>query len=320
MSSERGVSRRAGEGRVSLWPENLERHRAEAMEAGSAAQHRAPDRPEETAAQRLARRRAHAAAFEQRSAAGVDLTVAGVRCRGFHPAAPTRGLYLHFHGGAMTLGSPLLNDQSNAVLAAQLRVEVVSVDYRLAPEHPHPSGLDDCVAVAERLLDSEVGPIVVGGESAGAYFAVMTLLRLRDTGRSLGGIRGANLVHGPFDLSGTPSRRGASPSVLEEHAPETIQDFLGAFVPGCDEERARRADISPLYADLRGMPPALFTVGTADRLLDDSLFMAQRWTAYGATAELAVYPDCGHAFTGLPIELARHANRRIAAFLDDAFT
>ncbi len=220
----------------------------------------------------------------------------------------------------MTLGSPLLNDQSNAMLAEQLRVEVISVDYRLAPEHPHPAGLDDCTAVAERLLNSDVGPIVVGGESAGAYFAVMTLLRLRDAGHPIDGIRAANLVHGPFDLSGTPSRRGASPSVLEEPAPETTQAFLRAFVPECDEERARAADISPLYADLWLMPPALFTVGTADRLLDDSLFMAHRWTAYGAAAELAVYPDCGHAFTGLPMELARLANRRITAFLDDAFT
>src|SRR5262249_24013684 len=161
---------------------------------------------------------------------------------------------------------------------------------------PHPEGLEDCVAVAAALLDGDVGPIVIGVESAGAYFAVMTLLRLRDTGRSIDGIRAANLVYGVYDMSGTPAHPGARPSPgAEPHGPGPIGTLLDAFVPGLDLEQVRRPEVSPLYADLHGMPPALFTVGSADRLLDDSLFMAQRWAAYGAEAELAVYPDCGHS-------------------------
>jgi acetyl esterase/lipase len=75
------------------------------------------------------------------------------------------------------------------------------------------------------------------------------------------------------------------------------------------------AEISPLYAHLHEMPPALFTVGSADHLLDDTLFMAARWAAYGNEAELAVYPDCVHGFSGFPMELAKRANERIDDFL-----
>jgi acetyl esterase/lipase len=74
-------------------------------------------------------------------------------------------------------------------------------------------------------------------------------------------------------------------------------------------------EISPLYAHLHGLPSALFTVGSADHLLDDTLFMAARWEAYGNEAELAVYPDCVHGFSGFPMELAKRANLRIDDFL-----
>ena len=88
------------------------------------------------------------------------------------------------------------------------------------------------------------------------------------------------------------------------------------YIPGRSLEDARDPAVSPLYADLAGLPPALFTVGSADHLLDDSLFMAARWQAYGNEAELAVYPDCIHGFTAMPMELAKRANERIDAFLE----
>jgi acetyl esterase/lipase len=76
-----------------------------------------------------------------------------------------------------------------------------------------------------------------------------------------------------------------------------------------------RPDVSPLYADLRGLPPALFTVGTLDPLLDDSQFMAARWSAAGNAAELAVYPGGIHAFNAFPLALGATANRRILEFV-----
>jgi acetyl esterase/lipase len=126
-------------------------------------------------------------------------------------------------------------------------------------------------------------------------------------------------VFGVFDLSGTPSNRGARPTDLPEMLEGNTDYVLEGFLPGLTREDARDRSISPLYAELWNMPPALFTVGLADRLLDDSLFMAARWQAYGCAAELSVYPDCVHGFTFFPIELAKRANERIDQFLAAAF-
>jgi len=302
---------------MALWPPEYELLRPEARAVAAAigaamTSGLTIDDPVE----RLIQRRAMVAALERRSSSGHDVVIAGVRCRRFAAGRRSRGLYLHMHGGAMMLGSPLLNDEANAQLCDQVGLDVVSIDYRLAPEHPHPAAVDDCVAVAAELLDGGAGPVVIGGESAGAYLAVMTLLRLRDARGSVGAIRAANLTFGPYDLSGTPSQRGMRPSRATTEPAEPPELFRAAYLPGRSEEELRNPDISPLYAELWGMPRALFTVGTADRLLDDTLFMARRWEAYGNDAELAVFPDCGHAFSGLPMELARIANERIFTYIN----
>ena len=235
----------------------------------------------------------------------------------FRPQVASRGTYVHFHGGAMMLGSPLMNDVSNAGLCERLGVTVISVDYRLAPEHPFPAGSDDCLAVSRWALEREDGPIILGGESAGGYYAALTLLRIRDDLDAVHHISGANLVFGVYDLSGTPTSRGARPTDVADLLEESMFSFVNeCYIPGRSLEDARDPAVSPLYADLAGLPPALFTVGSADHLLDDSLFMAARWQAYGNEAELAVYPDCIHGFTAMPMELAKRANERIDAFLE----
>jgi acetyl esterase/lipase len=157
---------------------------------------------------------------------------------------------------------------------------------------------------------------VLGGESAGAYYAVVTLLRLRDELDAASRVAGANLTFGAYDLSGTPSQFGVRPSAAPDVVGvETFDDLLAAYTPGLSRLDVRRPDISPMYAPLHGLPPALFTVGTADHLLDDSLLMSQRWQAWGNDAELAVYPDCPHAFLGQPTELARRAAQRVDDFI-----
>jgi acetyl esterase/lipase len=266
-------------------------------------------------AARLAAQRAALAALEQHSPDGRDETIDGVTCRVFG-ADGSSGTYLHFHGGAMIMGSPRMNDTDNATIAEQLGVRVVSVDYRLAPEHPFPAGSDDCLTVARAELARSDGPLVLGGESAGAYYAALTTLRIRDELGLVDRVVGANLVFGVYDLSGTPSNIADRPSDVPDILDGSgMAGLVEAYLPGRTALDARDAAYSPLYADLSRMPPALFTVGHADHLLDDSLFMAARWQAYGNRAELAVYPDCIHGFTGFPTELATRANDRIAEFL-----
>lgn len=229
-----------------------------------------------------------------------------------------RGVYLHIHGGGFTIGSAHQQDPLLSAIAKICDVAVVSVEYRLAPEHPYPAGLDDCEAAAVWLMNNaqrEFGTarLVIGGESAGANLSAATLLRLRDR-HDFAGFAGANLTFGAFDLSLTPSaaRWGERNLVLNTRI---IEWFHDQYVR---REGRRSPDVSPLYADLSHMPPALFTVGTLDPLLDDSLFMYARWIAAGNAAELAVYPGGVHAFTAFPIALGRRANARIRDFITHA--
>ena len=207
-------------------------------------------------------------------------------------------------------------------MATEARVAVVSVDYRLAPEHPFPAGADDCEDVALWLVEqapAEFGSsrLTIGGESAGAHLAVLTLLRLRDRHDVRGAFDAADLVFGCYDLSMTPSQRLWGDRYLVLSAP-VMSWFGDQFLPGASLEERRSPEISPLYADLAGLPPALFVVGTLDPLLDDSLFMAARWEAAGNESRLLVYPEAVHGFTAFPIQVADLANLAQVSFLREA--
>jgi acetyl esterase len=227
-----------------------------------------------------------------------------------------RGVYLHIHGGGWTLGGANMQDPMLERVADGAGLAVVSVEYRLAPEHPYPAGPDDCEAAAAWLAEhakAEFGSeaLTIGGESAGGHLSAVTVLRMRDR-HGYTGFRGANLVYGAFDLSMTPSQRLFGDTRLVLRTIDIVQ-FANAFLPAVTERRD--ADISPLFARLEGLCPALFSVGTADALLDDTLFMYARWLAAGNTAELAVYPGGAHGFTLFPNKLAELAEGRMIGFL-----
>ena len=231
------------------------------------------------------------------------------------PQSP-KGIYLHIHGGGWVLGAADQQDPMLERIVDATGMACVSVEYRLAPEHPYPAGPDDCEAAAAWLVknaNAEVGTdkITIGGESAGGHLSAVTLLRMRDK-HGYSGFRGANLVYGAFDMAMTPSQRAFGNERLVLRTLD-IERFRGAFLPGITDFAA--PDISPLYADLKGLCPALFSVGTRDALLDDSLFMHARWIAAGNAAELAVYPGGAHGFTLFPGGLPAQANARADAFL-----
>lgn len=227
-----------------------------------------------------------------------------------------RGVYLHIHGGGWVLGGADLQDAMLERIADNTGLAVVSVEYRLAPEHPYPAGPDDCEAAAlwlARNAKAEFGSdaLTVGGESAGAHLSAVTLLRMRER-HGFTGFRGANLVYGAYDMTLTPSQRLFGDERLVLRTIDIVQ-FYNAFLPTAVDRRD--PDISPLYARLHGMPPALFSVGTADALLDDTLFMHARWLAAGNAAELAIYPGGAHGFTLFPNALAEQAAARADDFL-----
>jgi acetyl esterase/lipase len=226
--------------------------------------------------------------------------VGGVPVRCFEPDVDVAGTYLHIHGGGWTMGGSALQDVRLWRFAESCRARVLSVEYRLAPEHPFPACIDDCVAVARAVE----GPIVVGGESAGAHLSALLLTRHRD------GIVGANLAYGCFDLGLSSAARAWGDRVLVLSRP-IIAWHLDQLLPGVDEEQRRDPSISPLFADLGGLPPALLTVGTDDPLLDDSRQLAARWPG----AVLDVYEAGFHAFDLLPLQLGELATLRQVEFV-----
>ncbi len=242
----------------------------------------------------------------------------GLRILG--PERESLGAFLHLHGGGWTLGENDMQDLRLAGLARETGLTVVSVGYRLAPENPYPAGPDDCEAAALWLTGADgratvgEGPLAIGGDSAGAQLTVVTLLRLRDRHGITGAFGAAVLQYGGFDLSQTPSQRLWGERNLVLSGP--IMDWFNEqFLPGYQPEQRRNPDISPLYAELSGMPAAVFTVGTEDPLLDDTLFMEARWRAAGHPTELHIWPEAPHGFISLPMTVADAALSAEHAFL-----
>ena len=242
-----------------------------------------------------------------------------VKLRIVAPETSPKGVYLHIHGGGWTLGAADQQDPMLERIADNAGLACVSVEYRLAPENPYPAGPDDCEAAAVWLAKnakSEFGTdaLTIGGESAGGHLSAVTLLRMRDR-HGYTGFKGANLVFGAFDMSMTPSQKAFGDERLILRTID-IEKFGDAFMP--PQVDRRDPDVSPLYARLHDMPPALFTIGTRDALIDDSLFMYSRWIAAGNEAELAVYPGGAHGFVAFPGEIAAAANKRADEFLAKA--
>lgn len=232
-----------------------------------------------------------------------------------HPS----GAYLFLHGGGMVFGSSEAQDPMMERIADNTGMACLNVEYRLAPEHPYPAAWDDCESAALWLIanaHSEFGTdvLAIGGESAGSTLAVATLIRLRDH-HGFTGFRAANIAYGNFDASMTPSQARAPERGYPVASVGRIdlQKYTEAFLPA--NISPRDPDVSPLYADVSRLPPALFTVGTFDPLLDDSLFMHARWTAAGNEAELAVYPGAPHAFNSLHLPQGPVADAQMDDFL-----
>ncbi|MFF6869511.1 alpha/beta hydrolase fold domain-containing protein [Streptomyces sp. SID5770] len=270
---------------------------------------RGPGTPEEL---REARARRSVPAVVDPAAVEETVEAAGRRVpvRILTPAGgPPRGVHLDVHGGGFFMDSAAHGDRRNRALADALRVAVVGVDYRLAPEHPWPAAPDDCEAAALWLAE-EAGArfgtsrLTIGGSSAGATLALVTLLRLRDRGAA-GRFAGAALQFGTYDLS---ARTPAGRRIADEY-------FLRAYA-GHVEDRTV-PDVSPVYGVLDGLPPVLLVVGDEDVLLEDNLALAGRLSSAGNDVELRIYPGAPHGFTGHPTAMAGTALDGVDSWLRD---
>lgn len=234
-----------------------------------------------------------------------------IPCRLFKPTngSAVRGVFMHLHGGGWVLGDHESQDDYMQSMANDYGLVSISIGYRLAPEHPFPAGPEDCFDVGDWLLDkaeTEFGaPLTfIGGESASAHLSLQTALHLIRTKNYT--VPGGLLLHyGCFALNMLPSVKH-----LERDGPSVYltrnryESFRNAFLPGAIGDDPSRPDISPLYEDLgslRGkLPAALFTCGTRDILLDDTLFMSVKWLAYGAETVVEIVPGGQHGFTRFP--------------------
>jgi acetyl esterase/lipase len=204
-----------------------------------------------------------------------------------------RHVVLYFHGGVYVLGDASLAAELASQVGRRTQARVISVDYRLAPEHPYPAAVDDALAAYEAVLDDGIAPssIVFAGESAGGGLAIATLVNARDRGLPL---PAAAFVMSPYvdlTLAGTTmeTRRDADPLLSRE----ALQARVGDYTSGQD---AGLALISPLFADLAGLPPLILQAGSHEVLLDDALRLAQRAAGADVEVTLDITPGVPHVF------------------------
>ena len=244
-----------------------------------------------------------------------DRTVNGIPIRVYTPtgAATARPLIVYFHGGGFVVGDLRGGDWICGTVAKDLGAIVVSVDYRLAPKHPFPAGVDDCVAALGWAaahageLGADEARLGVMGESAGGNLAAVVALMARDAGGPV--IRHQALLYPVTGAFGSESRRvNADAFIL------TAADMakFGELYAGDDEDWR----VSPLKAaSLAGLPPALIEVAAHDPLHDDGVQYAAALRAAGVEVRLLDYPAMPHGFLNFP-RFARDAKAALAAVVE----
>jgi len=229
------------------------------------------------------------------------------------PALEARGTLLYLHGGAWVVHLPATYLRLAGELSALTGMRVLLVDYRLAPEHPFPAGIDDCLAAYRWLVDNNYAqrPLAIAGDSAGGNLSLITLMRARDAGLALPDC--AVLISPATDIT------FSGPSV-QYNAEADVMFTLGAgdLLPDlyCPGQVRTNPLISPLFGDWAGLPPLLFHAGSTEMLLDDSVRAHDRASQAGTPAEIKVFIDLPHVFHVIRwVPEARAAQREVADFI-----
>jgi acetyl esterase/lipase len=204
-----------------------------------------------------------------------------------------RHVVLYFHGGVYVMGDAFLATDLASQVGRRTDAKVISVDYRLAPEDPYPAAVDDALAAYKALLQDGVAPsdIVFAGESAGGGLVVATLVNARDHGLPL---PAAAYVMSPYvdlTLAGTTMETRAAVDPLLSR--ELLQPRVSDYIAGHD---AALGLISPLLADLSGLPPLIIQAGTHEVLLDDAVRLAGHAVTADVEVTLDITPGVPHVF------------------------
>ena len=223
---------------------------------------------------------------------------------------------VYWHGGAYIMGNRATHRRLVGQLARGSRVKALLAEYRLAPEHPFPAAIEDAVAIYRALLAAGTRPenIVMGGDSAGGGLTMATLLSLRDAGDPLPA--GAFLFSPWLDLAGTGesmrTRDGRDPWFKPQHLPKVRRHY-------CPDSEIKNPLVSPIFADVSGLPPIYIQVGSEELLLSDSTRLAENVQAAGGAVEIEIWEEMWHVFQlfGFFVPEARQATAKVAAKIRD---
>lgn len=221
---------------------------------------------------------------------------------------------VYIHGGGFVAGVPANHRPLTWRLAAQTKVPVYAIDYRLAPEHPFPAGLEDCVNAYRALLTGGLAPdhIAIGGDSAGGNLTLTTALKLKQDGTSL---PACLVCLSPVTDLAEPAPSHASNANRDAmFDARTFETLPPVYCPNTDPYDPL---VSPLRGDVRGLPPTLFLCSRDEMLRDDSVRMAEKMTATGVETRIEVWPKVFHVWPVMADLLpeGRKAIEKISAFL-----
>ena len=209
-----------------------------------------------------------------------DIRTAEISVDGVEP----RHVVLYFHGGVYVIGDAFIAAELASQVGRRTQADVISVDYRLAPEHPYPAAVDDALAAYDALLQNGVAPsdIVFAGESAGGALAIATLVNARDNGLPLPAAALAMSPYADLTLAGATmeTKREVDPLMSRELLEPRVIDYTAG-------QDAALVLVSPVFADLSGLPPLIIQAGTHEVLLDDAVRLARQ----AATADVEVTLD-----------------------------
>jgi acetyl esterase/lipase len=228
-----------------------------------------------------------------------DVTVTAATLGGVPTAEITvdgieaRHVVLYFHGGVYVIGDAFLAAELASQVGRRTHSKVISVDYRLSPEHPYPAAVDDALAAYEALLHNGIAPsdIVVAGESAGGGLAIATLVNARDHGLPLPAAAYIMSPYADLTLAGTTieTRREVDPLLSRELLQPRVTDYTSGHDPATGL-------ISPVFADLSGLPPLIIQAGTHEVLLDDAVRLAGQAVTADVEVTLDITPGVPHVF------------------------